>query len=105
MSGEIWQYLVDQRMVDLEFAADIFNDASETGMKLDFGDKLFILRAVKEAVGLPFAVRPRDMDNMISRFVERGVFDYRFVERGVDGVMDFFYDNPSRYRPEVFGGM
>lgn len=88
---------------NLSCAVDLVNEGG--GRKLTIGEKIFVLQSTKVVAEIPYSMRPKSIDSMLLDLISVGVLDFRFKERGVDGVFDFFYDNPYEYDASAFANM
>lgn len=87
--------LYASRTSSFEFACNIVSDARDKSRKLEIGEKVFIIGAVRDALLIPYRYRSEDFDILLKQMLSLGVCDYTHIPPGVDGVIDYFYKNPQ----------
>ena len=92
------------RMVNLIFANNVIAAAVQRDRKLTVGERIFIVRATKEGLEIPYRDRHRDMDHILFKFLDIGVLDYRKLGRD-DAVVNEFYRSDCQADLSAFSEM
>lgn len=86
--------LYASRTSSFEFACNIISSAQTESRKLNIGEKVFIVGAVRDALSIPYRYRSEGFDILLKQMLALGVCDYTHIPPGVDKVVDHFYQNP-----------
>ncbi len=95
MLDEVFEFSEQGRMTTLYFAHDLLEEAINAQRKLDMGDKIFMAKAVKGVLYIPFDRRNYLTNSILHNFLQLGILDYRNIPQGRDQVVDSFYKNPT----------
>ncbi|VVB80107.1 Uncharacterised protein [uncultured archaeon] len=87
--------LYASRTVNFEFACDLLSKAQTDSRKLDLGEKVFIVGAVRDALLIPAKRRSEGFDILLKQMLAIGVCEYTHIPPGSDKVVDYFYENPQ----------
>lgn len=79
----------------LEYAGELLHFSQFNSSKLSLGKKIFIIQAAQDALSIPYQYRSREVDSLLKHMLAIGVCDFNSFPRGVDAVVDYFYEHPD----------